>query len=147
MTGEAKAGTRNIPKSAPLEYEFSQLDNQRFTRLAGAMQWVASLQLVAAAVGVFVAYPAALAGLRRDSVVDTLLPIAAVLTPTLIAGWTFRAGGHLRLIVQTEGDNIRHLMAAVTELSKLYLLQIWLFLAVIGFVTFSLVARGAFTLL
>jgi hypothetical protein len=128
----------------PRGYEFTALENRRFTRLAGAMQIVALLEVVGAAGSVLLAAPLALDGIEKKSALATLLPIAAVLVPLLVGFWTYRAGGHLRMIVRTQGDDIRHLMAAVGQLTNLYILQIWLFLAALGFIGFSIVASGAY---
>jgi hypothetical protein len=125
-------------------YEFTAVENRRFTRLAGAMQIVALLQLAGAALAVVLAAPAALEAFEARRPLDTLLPIAGVGVPLFVAVWTWRAGGHLRLVVRTQGDDIRHLMAAIAKLTTLYILQIWLFLAALGFVAFSLVAHGAY---
>ncbi|MCA9620819.1 MAG: hypothetical protein KC731_17470 [Myxococcales bacterium] len=128
----------------PQGYEFNALENKRFTRLAGAMQAVAVLEIVGGVVAIFPVWSAVAEGLRNQAIMATLLPIAGVLVPLAVGVWTYRAGGHLRLIVQTQGDDIRHLMDAVSELTRLYLLQLWLFLGALGFLLFSLVARGAF---
>lgn len=125
-------------------YEFTALENKKFTRLAGAMQIVAVLEVVAAALGTVPAVTGARTHLATGDVLAALVPIGAVIAPLLVGLWTFRAGGHLRLIVRTQGDDIRHLMAAVTELTKLYLLQLWLFLFTIGVVVFSLLVHGAY---
>lgn len=129
---------------APGGYEFTALENKKLTRLAGAMQIVAALEIVAAGLGALRALPAFWSGWQTGDVLASLLPLAAVIAPLLVGLWTFRAGGHLRLIVRTEGDDIRHLMAAVGELTKLYILQLWLFVLAVGFVIFSLLVHGAF---
>jgi hypothetical protein len=125
-------------------YEFSALENKRLMRLTGAMQLAAGLEIVVGILAVFIAAPAAARALSAHQVLGTLLPIAAVGVPLLVGIWTHRAAGHLRLIVRTEGDDIRHLMAAVGELTKLYTLQLGLFLALIGSIVFSLLARRTF---
>jgi len=125
-------------------YEFSALENKKFTRLAGAMQIVAVLEIAAGLLGLVPAWDTIRDALAEPEVLRVLLPLGAVLAPMLVGLWTYRAGGHLRLIVRTEGDDIRHLMAAVGELTKLYILQLWLFLLTLGFVVFSLLAHGAF---
>jgi hypothetical protein len=123
-------------------YEFSALENKRLMRLTGAMQLVAGLEIVLGILAVFIAAPAVARALSAHHVLGTLLPIAAVGVPLVVGIWTHRAAGHLRLIVRTEGDDIRHLMAAVGELTRLYTLQLGLFLALVGFVAFTLLARG-----
>ena len=131
-------------EETPDGYEFTALENKKFTRLAGAMQIVAILEIVAAAVGSVPAVTAVRTHLAASDVLAAVVPLGAVLAPLLVGLWTSRAGGHLRLIVRTEGDDIHHLMAAVTELTKLYILQLWLFLFTIGFALFSLVVHGAY---
>lgn len=128
-------------------YEFSTLENRKFTRLAGAMQMVALLEMAGALMAAYLAAPAAWHALAARRPLGTLLPIASVLVPLLVGGWTFRAGAHLRLIVRTQGDDIRHLMDAVGQLTTLYLLQLWLFVVALGFIVFSLIAHNAFVTL
>lgn len=131
-------------EETPGGYEFTALENKKFTRLAGAMQIVSVLEIVAASLGAIPAFDAVRTHLASGDVLAALVPVGAVIAPLLVGLWTFRAGGHLRLIVRTQGDDIRHLMAAVTELTKLYILQLWLFLVTVGLVIFSLVVHGAF---
>ena len=103
-------------------YEFSQLENQSFTRLALAMQWVATLQITIAGLLGAGAIGQLIKSIQEGSFLTTARSAAYVLVPALIGLWTYRAGRHLRLIVRTQGDDIRHLMGAVSELTKLYIL-------------------------
>ena len=125
---------------ASTSYEFSALENKRFTRLALTMQLVALLEMAAALLATPIAYSAVVAAWNEGRTVSGLLPAATVIVPAVVGAWTFRAGGHLRLIVNTQGDDIRHLMAAMGELTKLYLLQFLLFLGAVGFEVITLVS-------
>ena len=50
-----------------------------------------------------------------------------LLTPELLIGiWTINAANSFRLIVDTRGHDIPHLMHALTSLRKLYTLMFWL---------------------
>jgi hypothetical protein len=135
--------TSKANKHDPRGYEFSTLENQAFTRLAVSMQLVALLELGAAAVYL----PTTLGHLRRavanGAVQDLALALAWLLIPVMIAAWTFRAGSHLRLIVRTEGDDISHLMGAVGELNKLYLLQLVLFVVAAAIIGWTVMVQGA----
>jgi hypothetical protein len=131
MTSEAKS-------SRGRGYEFSALENQAFKRLATSMQLVALLELG----GVAAFLPTTLGKLRgaiaAGSVQDMVLAGAWLAVPVLIAAWTFRAGSHLRLIVRTEGDDISHLVGAVGELTKLYLLQLVLFVVAAALIAWTI---------
>lgn len=129
-------------KTAGGSYEFAELENRAFTRLATAMQVVAALQLAAAVLLLVMLSPVARESFALGSVVGLAKVAAAVLVPFLVGVWTFRAGRHLRRIVETEGEDIAHLMRAVEELTKLYILQMWLF-----FVSMAIVVWGVSTAL
>ncbi len=128
-------------------YEFDKLENQRFTRLAGAMQTVAVLEIVTGLLFAFIALPAVVKGFAHANVLEVLKPIGAVLVPPLIGVWTYRAAVRLRLVVRTEGNDIAHLMDAMAELTKLYLLQLGLWLLAAAVVIWMIVASGALTTL
>ena len=113
-------------------YEFGQLENQAFTRLAVAMQWVALLQIAIATLLAASAAEQLVSSISDGSFLAMVRSAALMLVPALIGLWTYRAGRHFRLIVRTQGDDIRHLMDAIGELTKLYILQLLLFLLAVG---------------
>ncbi len=128
-------------------YEFDKLEDQRFTRLAGAMQTVAVLEILTGLLFAFIALPIVLKGFSQANVLEMLKPIGAVLVPPLIGVWTYRAAVHLRLVVGTEGNDIAHLMDALSELTKLYLLQMGLWLLAAGVVIWMIAASGTLSAL
>lgn len=107
----------------PRGYEFTSTQNAVFSRLQLLMKITAAAQFAASLV--------ACGSLWRPI---QLLPweVAAVLVaivalPVLVGIWTFRAAAHFRSIVDTKGADIDHLMRALGELQKLYMLQVGLF--------------------
>jgi len=95
-------------------YEFSGAQNNVFTSLASAMKFVGIVSTI-------------LGGLSLTPVLFspvTLLvngPQAALLI--VIGIWTTRASNSVQAIVDTQGNDIHHLMTAMDGLSKLYRLQ------------------------
>ena len=123
-------------------YEFGQIENQAFTRLALAMQWVALLELACAALVSLSAGRLLIDAAQRGALPEIARALGYILVPALIGVWTLRAGRHLKLIVRTEGDDIGHLMGAIGELTKLYILQLLLFMLAAGFLAFMFVMHG-----
>ncbi len=105
------------------EYEFTELENKTFSNLAGAMKFVAIVQLFVGGLS-FLGGGAQLLGgeigLAASSVLQGVLFL-------LIGMWTLKAAGHVSKIVSTEGSDIMHLMMSMAELYKLYSLQRVLF--------------------
>lgn len=123
-------------------YEFGRIENQAFTRLAVAMQWVAALELACAALVSVSAIRLLVDATQRGAIPEVARALGYMLVPALIGVWTLRAGHHLKLIVRTEGDDISHLMGAVGELTKLYILQLLLFVLAVGFLAFMIAMHG-----
>lgn len=131
-----------VDKPAPQqgdEFEFNDAHNLVFDGLAKLMKVVGIIQI---ALAVLYAIPAVLAltVLNTPPVVIAALHIIVVV---LMGVWTIRAGGHVRAIVSTEGDDVRHLMEAMVGLKKLFVLQAVVFvvlaaLTVAGFLTAGL---------
>lgn len=116
----------------PTNYEFDKLENQAFVRLAAAMRFASLLLALGAAATVVLGLGAALESVSRGAWLALVFALAGTLVPLLCALWTLRASTHFRLIADTEGNDIVHLMDAVAHLTKLYLLQLTLFLVAFG---------------
>jgi len=105
---------------AAYEHEFDEADNRRFSKLAGAMSFVAIASLV---LGIIYCI---------GGVVSMQYPLAALLQIgegvvfLLIAGWLRSAAASFRDIVRTEGNDLMNLMYAMTKLRSVYSLQAWL---------------------
>ena len=95
-------------------YEFTEAQNNVFMGLASAMKFVGIVSTI-------------LGGLSLTPVLFspiTLLvngPQAALLI--VIGIWTTRASNSVQAIVDTQGNDVQHLMTAMDGLSKLYRLQ------------------------
>lgn len=99
-------------------YEFGAAENERFQALAGVMHFAGIASVVLALVGGIFAFPASGSSAWRYAlwVFQLVLPVFAGL-------WTLRAGNAFKAIAVTEGSDIRHLMDAVRELTKLFTLH------------------------
>jgi hypothetical protein len=95
-------------------YEFNEQQNTQLAKLATSMTFVGVMMIV---LGVICGL-SVLAG-EVSGVITGVLYV-------LIGVWTRSAGQSLRSIVDTEGNDISHLMDAIGNLGKLYLLQKWL---------------------
>lgn len=64
-----------------------------------------------------------------------------MLTPELLIGvWTLNAGKSFRLVVDTKGHDIPHLMNALNALRKLYTLTFWILIIGLVFMVLAIVA-------
>lgn len=111
------------------DYEFNELQNVTLRVLASRMKLVGIFYIaiggLIAAVGFLVLF-----FLPGAGIVYMLLAI-----PNLVIGiWTSTASSSFRLIVETKGYDIDHLMNALEALRKLYTLQFWMLIISIAFV-------------
>jgi hypothetical protein len=109
------------PPPQPPLYEFTFAQDEVIRSLAGKMKFVGVFYVLASAiVGL-----AGLASLFFAPVIGVIYMV--LLTPELLIGiWTINAANSFRLIVDTRGHDIPHLMHALTSLRKLYNLIFWL---------------------
>ena len=136
-----KASQASAAEGGSGEHEFTALDNQRFARLATAMQAVATLKFLCGLFLLVAGLPHFLAAIRSAKLAAASGNLLSMLVPPVIGIWTYRAAKHLRRIVRTQGNDIKHLMAAIDELSRLYILQFGLWLAATGFAGWQLWQR------
>lgn len=120
------------------EYEFTMLQNQTLRKLAQKMKYV----------GLFYVFAGGL--LTLISVIALFkIPVAGFfylvfLAPQLLVGiWNIRAANSFGSVVETEGNDIAHLMSALGSLQKLYTLMFWLMILGITMVVIG-VATGIF---
>jgi hypothetical protein len=121
-------------------YEFTGAQNEVFSGLQLLMKITAAAQLTASLVAcVSLWRPIQLLPLEVEVVL-----LAIVALPVLVGIWTFRAATHFQRIVDTKGGDIDHLMRALRELRRLYLLQVGLFaLALLLGLVMFVVGSGA----
>lgn len=120
------------------EFEFSDSHNLVFD---GVARWMKIVGIIEIVLGVIYAIPAVLnlAVLNTPPVVIAALHIVVV---GLMGAWTIKAGGSVRAIVTTEGDDVRHLMEAMEKLKKLFFLQGLVFLILIALTVVSFFTGG-----
>jgi hypothetical protein len=113
-------------------YEFDQRQNALFASLASAMSFV----------GVAMAIPGVLLGAAALIFKWTSLGIgvSGVLALLLVAMGLlqYRAAGHFRRIVRTQGGDVDNLMAALDELRAVYDMERWLWIVVAAVVLVAL---------
>jgi hypothetical protein len=112
------------PATAPLvesrdeekQYEFKPGENRIIGQLASKMHFVGlfllAMGLLVIAIGVVVVFH--------------IGPIISGTLACVVGLWTQRASTSLQSVVQTEGNDMSHLMDALDDLRKLYSLQYWL---------------------
>lgn len=126
------------PESQPVGYEFTIAQNESIRVLSRRMKFV----------GIFYVIASVLMGLA-GLVALFIAPLIGVLylillTPQLLIGiWTINAASSFKLVVDTRGHDIPHLMNALTSLRKLYTLMFWLLIVALAFMVVA-IAAGIF---
>jgi hypothetical protein len=116
-------------------YEFTPVQDDVIRSLSKKMNFVAYFYIVASAlVGV-----AGLGFMFLNAWIGLFYMI--LLTPELLIGiWTLNAGKSFRLVVDTKGHDIPHLMSALNSLRKLYTLMFWILIIGLVFMVIAIVA-------
>lgn len=129
---------------SPDEYEFDPQQNSTITSLAGAMKFVAIIEILLGALYAVLALMAFFAGALGNLLVYSVISVSQI----VLAWMLHRAADHFRAVVETRGNDVAHLMGALDQLRQhfvtkkiIYLIAIALF--VIGFaLVFVLAARA-----
>lgn len=127
-----------LPTPVQPSYEFTAAQDNVIRALSRKMKFV----------GVFYVIASLLVGLAGVIALFFMPWIGLVylllLTPELLIGiWTINAAHSFNLIVETRGQDIRHLMGALTSLRKLYTLLFWLLVVVVALMLVA-IAVGIF---
>jgi hypothetical protein len=102
-------------------YEFDDAQNATFSRLAGTMTFVAvAMLLLSAVVGV-----AAIA-LARSTLTGSAILAPLGIAVAVMGAQQFAAARRFRRIVETRGNDISNLIAALNEMAAAYVVQRWL---------------------
>jgi len=107
----------NHPSRA--EHEFDGQQNEIFKGLGGSMT----------VVGVFIAVLGvlnALYSLKAGSTLGVILGLGVGASMLLTGVWLLSAATRFRDIVNTQGNDLAHLMAAIARLTNVYVLQAWM---------------------
>lgn len=107
-------------------YEFDQTQNLLIRDLARKMRFVSYFLI---ALGLLLILDAIFA-FRTGEIGGIITGIAQI----FIGFWTNRAANAFQRIVETQGQDIENLLAALAELRKLYILQYWLILITVIFI-------------
>ncbi len=113
-----------MPTPSPeRRYEFSPDQNAIFSRLAGAMRFVAIVMVLASGtVGIAAVF------IGRSTVVGAAMVAPLAIAVAFLAAQLYQAATHFRRIVSTRGSDVEHLMAALDEMANAYLTQRWLWI-------------------
>ena len=106
-------------------YEFDAEQNELIADLARKMLGVGTFLFLIGALALLGAVASGL-GSRLDAAVVLVFAAAFFLA---VASWTTAAAKSFRKIVETEGSDIPHTMAALAQLRRFYTLHFWLILA------------------
>jgi hypothetical protein len=122
-------------QSQPVGYEFTIAQSESIRVLSRRMKFVGIFYIVASLL-------MGLAGLVALFIAPLMGVLYLILlVPQLLIGiWTISAAQSFKLIVDTEGRDIPHLMVALTALRKLYTLMLWLFIAAIVLIVLAVAA-------
>ena len=102
-------------------YEFSAAENETIQVLASRMKFVGIFNIV---IGILYGLAGLMFLLVQPLALLLYLPVVGMLI--LIGVWTNSASSSFKMIVQTAGQDIMHLMSALENLRKLYNFQFWL---------------------
>lgn len=129
--------------AGPLPFEFGAAENQVFEDLAKKMEFVGFATML---VGGLLFLYGLLAALQHGSTA-LLVDIGAGVLIAAIGIWTRRAGVEFQLVAETHGKDISHVLAALTNLHRLYVAQYWILLVALIFfvlvIVFGFMARTA----
>ncbi len=125
-------------------YEFGHAQNETFRNLGSRMKVVGIIYMVT---GGFLGLIGVISLFVMPAFGVLYMLFATV--QLLIGIWTNNAASSFRLIVDTKGSDISHLMSALESLRKLYNLQFWLLivsltLMVLAFIIGLAVGLGTF---
>lgn len=119
----------------PAAYEFTEEQNLTIETLGKRMKFIGVLNIIFA---VFMAIGGVFALWRFPG--QAIVAFAEVALFGFMGAWNYRAAASFKLIVQTTGNDIVHLMDALQDLKKIYNLQYWLMIVVLVFVVIGILA-------
>ena len=118
------------------QFEFGAEENRVFEGLAAKMEFVGSST---ALMGGLILLSGLYSAWSTGVSVSPLVVIGAGLLITAIGAWTRRAGVEFQLVAETTGKDIAHVMGALDNLRKLYLVQYGILLVALIFFVLVLV--------
>ena len=120
--------------SKPTGYEFTALQNSTIQLLGERMKFIGLLNLLFAGLvglgGIFILF---------QSLPQALVAFLEVAFFGFMGFWTYQGAASFIKIVQTRGSDISHLMNALEDLRKIYNLQFWLMVFMLGMIVLGIV--------
>ena len=122
-------------KPTTLGYEFTMAQDDVIRALSKKMKFVGMFYVVVSAI-------VGLAGLGFMFLNAWIgLFYMIMLTPELLIGiWTLTAAKSFKLVVDTKGHDVPHLMNALNSLRKLYTMMFWILIIALAFMVIAIVA-------
>jgi hypothetical protein len=127
--------------SHPSTYEFSAPENVLIRQLVEAMRFVAAASLALGALVLILGLAGVLTQ-GRASLGPALGNFAQCLVFVLIGVWLTRAVDAFNKIVESRGDDITHLLQAITELTRVFRLQQTVFVLALLITVLSIGVQG-----
>jgi hypothetical protein len=131
--GDERTPDRERPATGPAEYEFTPQQHEVFAGLASAMSFVGICIIILAVLS----FVSGFAGNPGGFIAGGIYLLLGI--------WTMSAANSFRRIVDTKGQDITNLMAAIESLRSLYNLQrilILIGLVIMGIAFVILVSKG-----
>ncbi len=110
LTGGSGTGVR--------EYEFDAAENEVIGGLASAMRFVGVVFIV---LGILESLGGVVVGVNLAAMIRLGQGVLLI----VIGGWLIGGAGSFRDVVNTEGNDISHMMAALRKLRSVFTLQAW----------------------
>ncbi len=130
------------PSAAPATlppYEFSYTDNSIIRNLGSKMSFVGLFML---GIGLFFCSSVIIRWMQSHHLEVGLFFMTLLFI--VVGIWTHRAGREFRIVADTQGKDISHLMRALENLLKLYTLLYLLFFIALVFAIIQLGAHGLY---
>ncbi|GIW91502.1 MAG: hypothetical protein KatS3mg109_2023 [Pirellulaceae bacterium] len=125
------------------DYEFSESENTLIRDLARKMRFVGIFLTIAGVLYLLASGGAFLQALRGRDSSDSVQGVFSLLGAVLylaLGVWTHKSGRSFQQIVESQGEDIRHLMDALANLRRIYSLYYIVILVVLLLLVLTLVA-------
>lgn len=131
-------GLTPAPAQRRSQYEFSFAENETIARLGSKMSFVGLFML---GIGLFFFVSGIVRWIQSRNLEVSLLFLALLFI--VVGIWTHRSGREFLKVAETEGNDVSHLMLALSNLLKFYTLLYLLFFVAL---VFAIIQLGAHSL-
>jgi hypothetical protein len=112
-------GPAGPPRAPTQPFEFDEVQKESFASLAASMSFVGVCGMLFAALSVLFVFASIYAGAAVGAIAFSAMTAVMAIT----SWWTVSAGRSLSAMVRTRGRDVENLMAAVTQLRRLFGMQ------------------------